>query len=82
MAQAQQISSRQVQARFKGKSDTCSGFVLDRAMQRLTDTDDARPVSAIDVEFGDLSYFNRTVRKYFGLTPSQVRRMRGIIYAI
>ncbi|MCJ2139870.1 helix-turn-helix transcriptional regulator [Methylobacterium sp. E-066] len=80
VAQAQQISSRQVQAMFQAEGETFSGFVLgrrlDRAMQRLTDIEDARPVSAIafDVGFGDLSYFNRTFRKRFGLTPSEVRR--------
>ncbi|SFM45762.1 helix-turn-helix transcriptional regulator [Methylobacterium pseudosasicola] len=80
VAQAQQISSRQVQAMFQAEGEIFSGFVLtrrlDRAMQRLTDVEDARPVSAIafDVGFGDLSYFNRTFRKRFGLTPSEVRR--------
>lgn len=81
VAQAQRISSRQVQAMFQAEGETFSGFVLDRrlnrAMQRLTDADDTRPVSAIafDVGFGDLSYFNRTFRKRFALTPSQVRRL-------
>lgn len=80
VAQARRISSRQVQAMFQAEGETFSGFVLarrlDQAMQRLTDTEDIRPVSAIafDVGFGDLSYFNRTFRKRFDLTPSQVRR--------
>lgn len=82
VAQAQRISSRQVQAMFQAEGETFSGFVLarrlDRAMQRLTDAGETRPVGAIafDVGFGDLSYFNRTFRKRFGLTPSQVRRSR------
>ena len=65
---------------FQAEGETFSGFVLarrlDRAMQRLTDGADPRPVGAIafDVGFGDLSYFNRTFRRRFGLTPSQVRR--------
>ncbi|WP_187278100.1 AraC family transcriptional regulator [Methylobacterium sp. WL7] len=85
VAQAQQISSRQVQAMFQAEGETFSGFVLarrlDRAMQRLKDAEDARPVSeiAFDVGFGDLSYFNRTFRKRFGLTPSQVRRSGATI---
>lgn len=80
VAQARRISSRQVQAMFQAEGETFSGFVLarrlDRAMQRLTDTEDIRPVSAIafEVGFGDLSYFNRTFRKRFDLTPSQARR--------
>lgn len=82
VAQAQRISSRQVQAMFQAEGETFSGFVLarrlDRAMQRLTDAADSRSVGAIafDVGFGDLSYFNRTFRKRFGLTPSQIRRSR------
>ncbi|GJD57332.1 Transcriptional activator FeaR [Methylobacterium dankookense] len=84
VAQAQRISSRQVQAMFQAEGETFSGFVLgrrlDRAMQRLTDPADTRPVGAIafDVGFGDLSYFNRTFRKRFGLTPSQVRRIHSV----
>lgn len=82
VAQAQRISSRQVQALFQTEGETFSGFVLsrrlDRAMQRLTDSEDTRPVSAIafDVGFGDLSYFNRTFRRRYGCTPSQLRRSR------
>ncbi|TXN73612.1 helix-turn-helix domain-containing protein [Methylobacterium sp. WL6] len=66
---------------FQAEGQTLSGFVLDRrlnrAMQRLIDAEDTRPVSAIafDVAFGDLSYVNRTFRKRFALTPSQVRRL-------
>jgi AraC-like DNA-binding protein len=84
VAQAQRISSRQVQAMFQAEGETFSGFVLgrrlDRAMQRLTDPIDTRPVGAIafDVGFGDLSYFNRTFRRRFGLTPSQVRRIHSV----
>jgi AraC-like DNA-binding protein len=40
-----------------------------------------RPVSAIayDVGFRDLSYFNRTFRRRYGATPTDVRagRIRG-----
>ena len=83
VAQAQRLSSRQIQAIFQAEGETFSGFVLarrlDRAMQRLTDAADRRPVGTIafDVGFGDLSYFNRTFRRRFGRTPSQVRRARG-----
>jgi len=81
VAQTQRISSRQIQAMFQAAGETFSGFVLarrlDRAMQRLTDGGDARPVSAIafDVGFSDLSYFNRTFRRRFDLTPSQARQL-------
>ena len=81
VARAQRISSRLIQAMFQAEGETFSGFVLarrlDRAMERLTDGDDARPIGAIafDVGFGDLSYFNRTFRRRFGLTPTQARRV-------
>ncbi|MCJ2133111.1 helix-turn-helix transcriptional regulator [Methylobacterium sp. J-026] len=81
VAQAQGISSRLIQALFQAEGETFSGFVLarrlDRAMQHLTAGDEARPIGAIafDVGFGDLSYFNRTFRRRFGLTPSQARRL-------
>ena len=29
---------------------------------------------AFDVGFGDLSYFNRTFRRRYGATPSEIRR--------
>jgi AraC-like DNA-binding protein len=36
------------------------------------------PVSSVafEVGFGDLSYFNRTFRRRFGATPSDVRAAR------
>jgi AraC-like DNA-binding protein len=49
---------------------------LARAYRRLSDARFAhRPVSAIAYEagFGDLSYFNRTFRRTYGATPSDVR---------
>jgi AraC-like DNA-binding protein len=38
-----------------------------------------RSISAIafEVGFGNLSYFNRTFRRHFGMTPSDARRMNG-----
>jgi len=35
------------------------------------------PDIAYDVGFGDLSYFNRSFRRRFGRTPSEVRREGG-----
>jgi AraC-like DNA-binding protein len=31
---------------------------------------------AFDAGFGDLSYFNRTFKRFYGLTPSEVRAAR------
>ena len=53
-----------------------AGARLARAHRMLTDPRHVgRPVSAIafDVGFGDLSHFNRTFRRRYGATPSDVR---------
>jgi len=59
---------------------TCSQYVLDQrlalAYRRLRDPRLAgRTVSSIahDAGFGDLSYFNRTFRHRYGVTPSVAR---------
>jgi AraC-like DNA-binding protein len=49
---------------------------LKRAHRMLREPEFAeRPVSSIayDVGFGDLSYFNRSFRRAYGATPSDVR---------
>ena len=49
---------------------------LKRAHRMLRSAEFAeRPVSSIayDVGFGNLSYFNRCFRRFYGLTPSDVR---------
>ena len=51
---------------------------LDRAHRMLTDPRLAdQTISAIAYQsgFGDLSYFNRTFRRRYGATPSDIRRM-------
>jgi AraC-like DNA-binding protein len=75
------ISSRYLHKLFESESTTYTHFVLERrldlayrllAQPRL----DARTVSSIahDSGFGDLSYFNRTFRRRYGATPTEVRR--------
>ena len=46
---------------------------LRNAIEFLRDT--SQPVTdiAFDVGFGDLSYFNRTFRRRYGMTPSDLR---------
>jgi AraC-like DNA-binding protein len=59
-------------------SELVLGARLERARGMLADPRQAgRTISAIafDCGFSDLSYFNRTFRRRFGLTPSGVRRV-------
>ncbi|MCF4166584.1 helix-turn-helix domain-containing protein [Zavarzinia compransoris] len=72
------VSPRYVQKLFEAEGTTFSAYVLDRRLERarrLLDRADGRPISAIayDVGFGDLSYFNRTFRRRFGVAPSRLR---------
>ena len=56
--------------------NSCSAQGSTRAHRMLTDPRYvARSISAIAFEagFGDLSYFNRTFRRRYGATPSDVR---------
>jgi AraC-like DNA-binding protein len=78
------ISPRSVQALFEAEGTTFSRFVLEerllRAYRRLTGPLSAgRSITAVAFEagFNDLSYFNRTFRRRFGLTPSEARAARG-----
>jgi AraC-like DNA-binding protein len=74
------MSPRYIQMQFHDEETTFSEFVvsqrLTRAWRVLADPrfDDRSITSvALDCGFGDLSYFNRTFRKRFGCTPSEVR---------
>ena len=75
------ISTRYLHRLFEGEGTTCARFVLDRrlalAHRRLRDPRFAgRTISSIahDAGFGDLSYFNRTFRRRYDITPSDARR--------
>jgi AraC-like DNA-binding protein len=75
------ISPRYLHALFEDEGTTCSRYVLDRrlavAHRRLRDPRFVgRTISAIahDSGFGDLSYFNRTFRRRYEVTPSEARR--------
>jgi AraC-like DNA-binding protein len=74
------VSARYVRKLLERENLTFSAFVLaqrlDSVHRLLTSPDHAdRPISdiAFACGFGDLSYFNRTFRRQFGATPSQVR---------
>jgi AraC-like DNA-binding protein len=74
------ISPQYLRTLFNSEGTTFSDFLLRqrlaRVHQRLTDPQYVRQsISAVAFEcgFGDLSYFNRTFRSHYGMTPSDVR---------
>ncbi|MFH1344692.1 MAG: AraC family transcriptional regulator [Pseudomonadota bacterium] len=85
IARSNGLSERHVQRLFEDIGTSFSGYLLDRRLEfahhlllnplhrnrRITDI-------ALDAGFGDLSHFNRSFRKRYGETPSDVRaRLRG-----
>ena len=81
VAQRQRVTPRYVHKLFENEGLTFSSFVLGqrlaRAHRMLSDPRLAdRNISAIAfaVGFGDLSYFNRSFRRYHGVTPSEVKQ--------
>jgi AraC-like DNA-binding protein len=80
IARANGVSGRQAQRLFAQSGTTFSEFVLERrlslAHRLLLDASNRhRKISdvAYAAGFGDLSYFNRTFRKRFGVTPSDIQ---------
>ncbi len=80
VAARQHVTPRYVQLLFEGEGTTFSQFVLEqrlaRAHQLLTSPRHAGwTVSAVALAsgFGDLSHFNRSFRRRYGATPSDVR---------
>jgi AraC-like DNA-binding protein len=74
------ISQRYMQMLFETTGITFTEFVLDQRLKRahrmLSDPRcAAQNISSIafEVGFNDLSYFNRTFRRMFGATPSDIR---------
>lgn len=80
MAQRHQVTPRYIQMMFEAEGTTFTEFMMEerllRARSLLTD---ARFVFstistiAYEVGFANLSYFNRSFRRRFGMTPSEVR---------
>ena len=74
------ISPRAIQKLFEREARTFSDYVLERRLERACHrllASEARELTisaiAFEVGFGDLSYFNRSFRKRFGRSPSQLR---------
>ena len=75
------ITPRYLHKLFENEGLTFSSFVrgrrLSRAHRMLSDPcrgDRNIGTIAFAVGFGDLSYFNRTFRRHYGATPSEVRQ--------
>lgn len=80
VAKRQRISDSYIRKLFASEGTSFSRFVLGRRLERarrmLTDPGwTSRSIASIAFEtgFGDLSYFNRTFRHRYGLTPSEAR---------
>jgi len=80
IAQSFGLSAKQVQRLFERSGTTFSEFVLEQRLlsaRRLLSSPGGRHgkigTAAYTVGFGDLSYFNRSFRVRFGLTPSEWR---------
>ncbi len=79
-ATARGVTVRHLQKLFEAEGRTFSDYVLERRLERarqllLNTVVTPRPISTIafDLGFGDLSYFNRTFKKRFGVTPRETR---------
>lgn len=78
------VTPRLVQKLFQRQGTTFSRYVLERrldlARASISRQGEQRAISTIAYElgFGDLSYFNRTFRRRFGTTPSNLRGANSV----
>jgi AraC-like DNA-binding protein len=84
VASTQGLSARYIHMLFEGEGTTFSSYVLERrlthAYRMLRSPRFAgHAISAIafDTGFGDLSHFNRSFRRRFGASPTEVRLAEG-----
>jgi AraC-like DNA-binding protein len=80
MARRHRISESYIRKLFASEDTTFSQFVLHRRLLRghrmLTDprwADCSVAWIAYEIGFGDLSYFNRSFKRFYGMTPSELR---------
>jgi len=80
VARRQEVSDSYIRKLFESEGTSFSQFVLGRRLVRaqrmLTDrrwADRSIAWIAFETGFGDLSYFNRTFKRFYGNTPSEVR---------
>ena len=80
VAKRHRISDSYIRKLFESEGTSFSQFVLGRRLVRahrmLTDrhwSDRSIASIAFEAGFGDLSYFNRTFKRFYGLTPSESR---------
>jgi AraC-like DNA-binding protein len=83
VARRHRISESYIRKLFESDDTTFSQFVLHRRLVRahrlLTDprwADRSVAWIAFEIGFGDLSYFNRTFKRHYGMTPSELRSSR------
>ncbi|HEY7999247.1 MAG TPA: AraC family transcriptional regulator [Pseudolabrys sp.] len=80
VAKRQRVSGSYIRKLFEGEGTSFSQFVLGRRLVRahrmLTDrrwADRSIAWIAFEAGFGDLSYFNRTFKRFYSTTPSEIR---------
>ncbi len=80
IARRQNVSDSYIRKLFQGEETSLSEFVLSRRLLRAHRLlQDPRRVNqsiasiAFEVGFGDLSYFNRAFKRFYGATPSEIR---------
>ncbi|PZQ17888.1 MAG: AraC family transcriptional regulator [Ancylobacter novellus] len=80
LAAEEGVTCRTLQKLFSREGTTFSRYVLERRLERAKAEIMLSPAGApihriaYDVGFNDLSYFNRTFRQRYGLSPSDLRR--------
>jgi AraC-like DNA-binding protein len=78
------VTPRYVHMLFEHETESFSEFLLRARLKQahrmlIDERFPDRPIGVIafDSGFSDLSYFNRTFRRRFGMTPSEARQQRG-----
>jgi AraC-like DNA-binding protein len=84
VAKRQRVTPRYIHMIFELEGISFSEYVLEqrllRALHLMTDrrfADWKVTALASEAGFGDLSYFNRTFRRRFGMTPSEARKLHA-----